>query len=467
MLDVRDTNHCRLSVHLEPRARRILVFAAIDNLWKGAASQAVQNLNLMLGRPESEGAAVSAFHSRWTELPAHVAEGPDDGALPAGFRAAGVACGIKPSGGLDVGVLISDPNETTSAARFTRSGVLAAPVVVTQERARLDRLRAVVANAGNANAATGPAGLDVAIRMQAALGLPPDEVAVASTGVIGVPLDPDRVERGIAGALAALGPDGGEDFAAAIRTTDAFPKHASLEVAAAVGPRPAERPGQGRGDDLARLRHAAVLRADRRRTRARDGRPAARRLRQALLRARLGRRAALHQRHDRPAGQRGERGGGRARVRRRAAPRRGARRPAAPAGAAGRPRRRGRRPRRPRRASTAAHQPTVERVARAVADSPLVKAALHGGDPNWGRVAQAAGAALPGTAPLGLDVWIEDVRVCAAGAAVPHDEVALAAAVAGPEVEYTVALPGEGAEAELFFSDLSHQYVTINAEYTT
>ena len=55
VLDVRDTNHCRLSVHLEPRARRILVFAAIDNLWKGAASQAVQNLNLMLGRPESEG----------------------------------------------------------------------------------------------------------------------------------------------------------------------------------------------------------------------------------------------------------------------------------------------------------------------------------------------------------------------------------------------------------------------------
>jgi glutamate N-acetyltransferase / amino-acid N-acetyltransferase len=113
------------------------------------------------------------------------------------------------------------------------------------------------------------------------------------------------------------------------------------------------------------------------------------------------------------------------------------------------------------------HEPTVVAAARAVANSPLVKAALHGGDPNWGRIAQAVGAVLHDAAPLALDVWIEDVQVCRAGAAVPYDEPALARAVAGEEVEYTVALPGEGAEAEVFFSDLSHDYVTINAEYTT
>ena len=107
------------------------------------------------------------------------------------------------------------------------------------------------------------------------------------------------------------------------------------------------------------------------------------------------------------------------------------------------------------------------RAARAVADSPLVKAALNGGDPNWGRIAQAVGAALHDTAPLPLDIWIEDVQVCRAGAALPFDESALAGAVAGEEVEYSVGLPGEGAEAEVFFSDLSHDYVTINAEYTT
>src|ERR687889_1115479 len=67
------------------------------------------------------------------------------------------------------------------------------------------------------------------------------------------------------------------------------------------------------------------------------------------------------------------------------------------------------------------HEETVVRAARAVANSPLVKAALHGGDPNWGRIAQAAGAALHDLAPVPLDVWIEDVQVCARGAAAAHD----------------------------------------------
>jgi glutamate N-acetyltransferase/amino-acid N-acetyltransferase len=108
------------------------------------------------------------------------------------------------------------------------------------------------------------------------------------------------------------------------------------------------------------------------------------------------------------------------------------------------------------------HDATVERVARAVANSPLVKAALNGGDPNWGRVAQAVGAALPSVDPIPFDVWIDGVHVCAAGVAVPHDPPRL-----GDEVEYVIGLPGEGAETEVFFSDLSHDYVRINAEYTT
>ena len=109
----------------------------------------------------------------------------------------------------------------------------------------------------------------------------------------------------------------------------------------------------------------------------------------------------------------------------------------------------------------------VAGVARAIANSPLVKAALHGGDPNWGRIAQAVGAAIYDAAPLPLDISIEGVKVCSAGAATRYDVAALAEAVAGDEVEYEVALPGDGAEAEVFFSDLSHEYVTINADYTT
>jgi len=110
---------------------------------------------------------------------------------------------------------------------------------------------------------------------------------------------------------------------------------------------------------------------------------------------------------------------------------------------------------------------TVETAARAVANSPLVKTALYGGDPNWGRILQAVGGALPGTAPLAIDVEVEGVQVCSGGAGIPFDEKALAEAVSRPEVEYLIGLPGEGAETEVFFSDLSHQYVTINAEYTT
>jgi glutamate N-acetyltransferase/amino-acid N-acetyltransferase len=109
----------------------------------------------------------------------------------------------------------------------------------------------------------------------------------------------------------------------------------------------------------------------------------------------------------------------------------------------------------------------VERAARAVANSPLVKAALHGGDPNWGRIAQSIGMALPGTAPLPFDIAIEGLQVASAGSALPYDDAELASRVAGDEVEYVVGLPGDGEETEVFFSDLSHEYVTINAEYTT
>ena len=92
---------------------------------------------------------MSFFASRWVPAPAHAREAAG---LPDGFRAAGVACGIKPGGGLDLGLLVSDAPDTTSAARFTRSGVLAAPVLLCQERCELGALRAIAANSGSANA---------------------------------------------------------------------------------------------------------------------------------------------------------------------------------------------------------------------------------------------------------------------------------------------------------------------------
>jgi len=413
--------------------------------------------------------AAAQFSSRWVEPPAGVGERPGGG-LAAGFRAAGVSAGIKPSGDPDLALLVCSEPDAVSAARFTRSGAPAAPVQLCRSRCRLDALGAIVVNSGNANAATGNRGLEDAARMQGAAamaaGMREDRVAVASTGVIGVPLPMDGVTKAILAARARLAPGGDAELWRAIATTDAFEKLLSLDVELPSGRVRLSAQAKGAGmiqpgfaTMLCFVQTDAALDAETaelllgvcvKRSFERisvDGQLSTNDT--ALLMAsgasgvivepesedelRLGealdyalRRLALLIVRD---------GEGAARV--------------------GRVHVHG------------GHEATVERVARAIANSPLVKAALHGGDPNWGRIAQAVGAAVPGAGPLPFDVWIEGVHVCGGGVAVPHDAAALAAAVAGAEVEYVVGLPGEGAETEVFFSDLSFDYVRINAEYTT
>jgi glutamate N-acetyltransferase/amino-acid N-acetyltransferase len=412
---------------------------------------------------------VTFFDSRWVQRPDHVTEAADD-TLPAGFRAAGVAAGIKPSGGLDVGLLVCDRPEATSAARFTASGVLAAPVIVTKERAHLHALRAVVVNSGNANAATGRPGLDEAARMQGAggmaAGVPTEQVAVASTGVIGVQLDGQKVVKGLLEANGQLSPDGAVAFSDAIKTTDAFDKRATLDVelpggtvrlaaqckgAGMISPRFATMlcfietdavlsaqtadlllgvcvkrsfdrcsvDGQLSTNDTAILIASGASGVEvepEGESELRFGEALDALLRQlAILMVRDGEGAKR-------VGRVVVRGG---------------------------------------------HQATVEAAARAVANSPLVKTALHGGDPNWGRIAQAVGGALVGTAPLELDIDFDGIAVMRAGNAVRSDLAALQARADQDEVEIEIGLPGAGAETEVFFSDFGHGYVTINAEYTT
>src|SRR3954469_3434772 len=175
--------------------------------------------------------------SRWLERPSHVTDNP--GELPGGFKAAAVSAGLKPSGGLDVGLLVCSAPECVSAARFTKSGVLAAPVLLTKERARLDAIRVVLVNSGNANAATGNRGFEEAARCQGAAamagGVREDQVAVASTGVIGVLLDAGDAIRGIARARGELREHGMGDFSEAIRTTDKFEKEVEADVALPSG----------------------------------------------------------------------------------------------------------------------------------------------------------------------------------------------------------------------------------------
>ncbi len=412
---------------------------------------------------------MSLFRSRWIDAPDNATELA--GGLPAGFRAAGVACGIKESGALDLGIVVSDVPGTTSAARFTRSGTLAAPVLLTMERCRLDGIRAVLVNSGNANAATGRRGLDDAAKMQGAAAVvsgvgTESAVAVASTGVIGVPLPMDAIIRGVAATSGRLRQDGDAEFAEAIRTTDAYPKRACLDVRLTGGTVRLTAQAKGAGmispgfatllvfvqtdaamsPETADLLLGVTVKRSFERVSV-DGQLSTSdtvilqcsggsgvaiepetedelhfgETLDAMLRA-----LALDVVRD------GE----------------GARR-------IGRVVVRG------------GDSELVGTVARSVVNSSLVKTALYGGDANWGRIVQAVGAATAGLAPVAVDISIEGVPVCARGAYVPHDADALKAAVQRDEVDYEIGLPGDGAETELFFSDLGHEYVTINADYTT
>ncbi len=409
------------------------------------------------------------FRSRWIEAPAHAAELA--GGLPRGFRAAGVAAGIKGDGALDVALVCSDARATTSAARFTRSGTQSAPVLLCLEHCRLEGIRAVVVNSGNANAATGLAGLEHAGEMQAAAATScgvgtEQEVAVASTGVIGVPLPIELVSAGIRDAGDALAADGDAAFAEAIRTTDAFAKRVSVEIALGGGKVRLSAQAKGAGmispgfaTLLCFLQTDAQLAAE-----TCDlllGVTVKRSFERISVDGQLSTSDTVILQASGESGVQIEPetedelhfGEALDAVLRQLAlvilrDGEGARR-------VGRVVVRG------------GDHDVVNRVARAVADSSLVKTALYGGDPNWGRIVQAVGMALPGTAPLALDVAIEGTQVCSRGEYVPHDADALKAAVQRDEVEYEIGLPGTGAESELFFSDLGHEYVTINAEYTT
>jgi glutamate N-acetyltransferase/amino-acid N-acetyltransferase len=410
------------------------------------------------------------FHSRWVPAPEHVRDlGPDAG-LPGGFRASGVVCGIKPSGNRDLGLLVCDADRPVSAARFTATGMPAAPVLVSQERCRLDALRAVLANSGCANAATGNRGLDDAAKTQGAaamaLGCDPSAVALASTGGISHHLPVEKMLQGILAARPELAEGGDVSFQQAIQTTDASEKRANLEVELPAGTVRLSAQSKGAGmispnfatmlcfietdaelsPETADLLLGVCVKRSFDRASV-DGQLSTNDTAILMCSGASGVRVAPESEEELRLGEALD-----ALLRQLAimmvADGEGAER-------IGRVIVRG------------GHAANAEAAARAVANSPLVKTALHGADPNWGRIVQAVGGALPGTAPLPADLTIEGIPVCIAGAAIDYHEQALAAAVKRMEIEYEIGLPGEGVETEVFFSDLGHEYIRINAEYTT
>ncbi|HXQ89590.1 MAG TPA: bifunctional glutamate N-acetyltransferase/amino-acid acetyltransferase ArgJ [Solirubrobacterales bacterium] len=388
----------------------------------------------------SEPAVSSFFRSRWVDAPEGVEE-LDPAQLAPGFRAGGAHCGLKGGGRTDVGIVVCDAEEVSSAMVLTRNASAAAPIRICRDEVDGGDVRAAVVNSGNANAETGEQGLADARAMcertAAALDLAPGQVAVAETGTIGVPLPIDAVLAGIADAASTLAPDGGTDFSDAILTTDRWPKRCTLRAggvtlsaqakgAGMIEPNMATMLCFVQTDALvedadARLRAAVegsfnritvdgqmstndmvLLQAS-----GASGQPLPEGLLEAVLLQ-----LAIEIVRD------GEGAARTARI----------------------------------EVTEAASQAEAERVARAIANSPLVKTALFGRDPNWGRIAQAAGAALAGEqlAELGA----EAIDAAELGAEAEEAEIGLRL--------------GRGDHAaHVWFSDLGYEYVKINAEYTT
>jgi glutamate N-acetyltransferase/amino-acid N-acetyltransferase len=391
---------------------------------------------------------------------------------PAGFVAGAVYSGLQlPSPDQrDLGVLLSE-RPCAAAVRFTRNLVVAAPVTLSRQYLAAGRpMRGAVFNAGNANACTGPDGMRAAEEMAALaaarFGVAPEELVVASTGVIGVPLDIAKVRDGI--ARLEIGPDGGPAVARAIMTTDLVPKQAAVELE--VGGRPVRVGGMAKGSgmihpDLATM--LAFITTDA---------PLTREAADALLGPAVD--ASFNMvtvdgdssTNDMVLLLANGAAGGEAEglsqsdlvrlgaalewvcvqlARAIAADGEGATRLIEV------------------RVEGARDVAEARRAARTVAGSNLVKAAVYGADPNWGRILAALGRAGVALDPDAVDVAIGPVAVAAGGQTLPFDEAAASAALQPPEVRlYAHLHQGDGA-ATAWGCDLTEQYVVINSEYTT
>jgi len=391
---------------------------------------------------------------------------------PEGFRSASLHCGIKAkAGALDLAVLATD-EPATAAGLFTTNLAKAAPVLVSQHHltSTSGRARAVVVNSGCANACTGDDGMANAVRMTAetaaALGCAAEEVLVASTGVIGVGLKMDRVVPGIRTAAAALARETGADMARAIMTTDPFPKECAVEVTTPRGTFRVGGTAKGSGmiepnmatmlgfitTDAAvppeLLRRALTDSAQRTFNAITvDGECSTNDCVFAMASGAAGvpvdedlypvLRAAFYEvsRELAMAIVRGGEGATKLIT---------------------------------INVTHAATEADAMRVAKTIANSPLVKTAVHGADPNWGRIVAAAGRS---------GVWfdVDRATVHVGGTllfehGLPHDDAAPIAAehLKGADVRIDVDLGTAGSgDATVWTCDLSAEYVRINGEYRT
>ena len=382
--------------------------------------------------------------------------------------AVGVECGVRGAGGRDLGLLYSEfPCET--AAVFTRNALKGAPLLVTREAVEAGGVRAVVANSGIANAATGHGGIEDAYAMQAVaaetLDLEAEEVAVASTGVIGVRLPMDRISAGIRTAAGEIG-EGSSGFAESIMTTDTRVKQGVVRFE--VGGRTVTVGGTAKGSGmihpnmgtmLAFLATDAAVQKDC--LQATLGRVTDRTFNRvtvdgdtspsdmALLMANgaAGNEPITLESEDYPVFAGAVEGVARELAKEIARDGEGATSlvEVVVDGAAG--------------------EEEAAALAKSIVGSNLVKAAVFGEDANWGRVITAMGYSGVDFDPEGVELWFGPIKVFSSGEPIPHEEAEANATLTGSQVRITARL-GEGdASATAWGCDLSYEYVRINGSY--
>jgi glutamate N-acetyltransferase/amino-acid N-acetyltransferase len=396
---------------------------------------------------------------------------------PRGFRAAGVACGLKrrnsstQAAPLDLALIVADAPSPVAAV-FTTNKAVAAPVLVSRQHLQTSGglAAAIVVNSGCANACTGADGLAVARQMAAAAaeaaGCRTDQVLVSSTGVIGVPLDIAKVRNGITAATGQLSTAGNDTAMRAIMTTDPFPKTKAVAVDTPAGT--FRVGGIAKGSGMIEPRMATMLGFL-----TTDAQVAPDVLQRALRRvvdetfnaitvdgecstndcvflmASGSSGVSITRDHD-PALLEGLRAVSGFLAREIVRGGEGATKLVTV------------------RVTGAASLDDAWLAARTIANSPLVKTAIHGGDPNWGRLVAAAGRSGAAFVLDRASVAVGSVQVFVEG--VPHDERAdrAAAELQGKDVTVAVDLGTGGAHAATMWTcDFSAEYVRINAEYRT
>ena len=390
---------------------------------------------------------------------------------PAGFRAAGVACGIKASGATDL-ALIACEEPGTAAGVFTTNLAQAAPVVTSRDHLKRSggRAAAIVVNSGCANACTGADGIAHARAMvdltASGVGCQSLNVLVASTGVIGVKLDMSKVGRGIADATRQLSASGGSAAARAIMTTDPFPKESAVEISSRHGTFRVGGIAKGSGmieplmatmlgfvtTDVA-VEPSVLQRAlntvvnDTFNAITVDGECSTN---DCVFTIASGASGVRLEQEDLPL---------------LVSALRAACEPLAIGIVRGGE---GATKLITVRVSGAQSDAEAKRAARAIANSLLVKTAVHGGDPNWGRLIAVAGRAGVAFSLGGAIVRIGSVELFRDGT--PYDERAAEAAdyLKNRDIEIEVNLgTGGSGRSHMWTCDLSAEYVRINAEYRT